>query len=423
MIRDTPTHTGKYFRLLAVASFGILIMIPSSSSSPAAVPKGCVEVAIYAQKMAIESMTIDLRLVSNVIACIKEMHRLYKTTNWKEVHNMIPSAVREVLHNLPNLGKNALAVATRTQGLFLLPLYSLYKVVNMFHEAMTLDMKYSMHREEFERLQIELELTIDQIHNEFLPNWEDSSTTALQKTSTDVLEKLDRFSVDLKRLARSIKSDIDRSYSNKDLAATSLVGSVFVLVTSLVTGNAPVAVLSGTTVVTSLASNAALDRAIRRLESLQHEVEITCNEIKEYRSRLAHEISQRRRAPRSDPSVVFLSSAIVISLCLLYLVVSRETIEDRPTGQTGTGRGLQTGRVGTRQRDKRAPRVRSAREGIPRFRMVRVLKKIKYKRWQKKAVNRETILSVESKQEENNNNNSTNDKQFPLNHVNTTDSI
>ena len=391
MFRDT--FHGKYFRLLAVASFGIL-MIPSSSSSPAAVPKGCVEVAIYAQKMAIESMTFDLRFVSNFIACVKEMHRLYQTTNWKEVHNMIPSAVREVLHNLPNMGKKALAVATRTQGLFLLPLYSLYKVVNMFHEAMTLDMEYSMHREEFERLQIKLELTIDQIHNEFLPNWEDSSTTALQKTSTDVLEKLDRFSVDLKRLARSIKSDIDRSYSNKDLAVTSLVGSAFVFVTSLVTGNAPVAALSGTTVLTSLASKAALDRAIRRLESLQHEVEITSSEIKEYR-RLAHEIiSQRRRAPRSDLSVVILFSVIVISLCLLYLVGLRETREDRPTGQTGTGRGLQTGREGTRQRDKRAPRVRSAREGIPRFRMVR------------------------AKQEENNN-----DKQFPLNHVNTRDSI
>lgn len=410
MFRDTFNE--KYFRLLAVASFGIL-MIPSSSSSPAAVPKECVEVAIYAQKMAIESMTFDLRFAWNFIACVKEMHRLYQTTNWKEVHNMIPSAVREVLHNLPNMGKKALAVATtRTQGLFLLPLYSLYKVVNMFHEAMTLDMEYSMHREEFERLQIELELTIDQIHNEFLPNWEDSSTTALQKTSTDVLEKLDRFSVDLKRLARSIKSDIDRSYSNKDLAVTSLVGSAFVFVASLVTGCAPVAALSGTTVLTSLASEAALDRAIRRLESLQHEVESTCSEIKEYR-RLAHEIiSQRRRAPRSDPSVVILFSVIVISLCLLYLVGLRETREDRPTGQTGTGR------VGTRQRDKRAPRVRSAREGIPRFRMVRVLKKIKYKHWQKKTVNRETVFPVESKQEENNN-----DKQFPLNHVNTRDSI
>lgn len=420
MFRDT-LH-GKYFRLLAVASFGFLT-IPPSSSSPAAVPKGCMEVAIYAQKMAIESMTIDLRLVSNVIACIKEMHRLYQTTNWKEVHNRIPSAVREVLHNLPNMGKKALAVATRTQGLFLLPIYSLYKAVNMFHQAMTLDIEYKMYRKEFERLQIELELTIDQIHNEFLPNWEDSSTTALQKSSTEVLEKLDRFSVDLKRLARSIKSDIDRGYSNKDLAVTSLFGSAFLFVTSLVTANAPGAVISGAAGLTSLACNSHLARTIRRLESLQREVEITCSEIKEYRFRLAHEISQRRRAPTSDPTVVILFSAIVISLCLLYLVVSRETVVNRPTGQTGTGRGLQTGRVGTRQRDKRAPRVRSAREGIPRFRMVRTLKKIKYKRWQKKAVNRETVFPVESKQEENNNDNVTNDKQFPLNHVNTRDSI
>ena len=402
MFRDT-LH-GKYFRLLAVVSFGF-VMIPSSSSSAVGVPKGCAEVAIYAQKMAIGSMTVDLRLVSNIIACIKELHTLYQTNNWKEIHNRIPSAVTEVLHNLPNLGKKALAVATRTQGLFLLPLYSLYKAVDMFHQAVTLDNEYWRHRKEFERLQIELELAIDQIHNEFLPNWQDSSTTALQKTSTEVLQKLDRFSADLKQLARIIKSDIDRSHNNKDWAVTSLFGSAFLFMTSLATGNVPGAVMSGAAGVTSLISNANLARTIRRLESLQHEVEITYDEIKEYRFRLAHEISQTRRARTSDLFVVLLFLVTATCLCLVYLVVSRETVVNRLTGQTGTGRGLQTGRVDPRQRDKRGPRVRSVREGVARFRTGRMLKKIKYRHWQKNAVNRETALPVESKQEENKNDN------------------
>lgn len=398
------TLQGKYFRLLAVVSFAFLI-IPSSSSPAVGVPNGCVEVVVYAKKMAIESMTIDLRLVSSIIDCIKELHKLYRTTDWKEIHNMVPNAVREVLRNVPNLGKKALAVATRTQGLLFMPLYSLYKAVDMFHQAMTLDMEYKKYRKEFERLQVELERTIDQIHTELLPNWEHSSTTALQKTTMEMLQKLDRFSADLKQLARFIRSDIDRSHSNRDWAVTSVFGSVFLFVTSLVTGSVPGAAFSGAATLTGLATNAALAGTIRRLESLQHEVEMTCNEIKEYRSRMVHEISLMRRASTSDFSVVFLFLVAAISLYLVYRtrVVSRETVVDGPTGQTGTGRGLQTGRVGARQTDKRLPRVRSAPAGIGRFRSPRVPSKIKYNHLHKKALNRETALPVESKQEENKN--------------------
>lgn len=391
----------KYFRLLAVVSLGFL-MIPSSSSSAVGERrmKGCVEVAIYVKKMAIEGMTIDLRLVSNIIDCIKELHRLYRTNNWKEIHSMIPNAVRDVLHNAQNIGGKALAVATITQSLFLMPLYSLFKAVDMFHQAMTLGIEYKEYEEELERLQVELELTIDQIHNELLPNWEHSSTTALQETSTEVLRKLDRFYADLKQLARNIKSDIDRSLSNRDRAVVSALGSVFLLVTSLGTGNVPGAVFSGVAIITSLVSNAALVEAIHRLESLQHEVETTCNEVKEYRSRLVHEISRTPRAPTSDLTVVvFLVTAFTLSLVYLVLVVSRETAVDRlPTGKTGTGRGLQKGRVGTRQRDKRAPRVRSVPTGIARFRTPRVLR-IKYNQWHKIAPNRDTVqfLSIRNK--------------------------
>lgn len=211
---------------MAVVSVGFL-MIPSSSSSAVGVPKGCTEVAVYAKKMAIEGMTIDLRLVSNIIDCLKELHRLYRTTNWKEIHNMVPNAVRKVLHNAQNMGEKALAVSTITQSLFLMPLYSLFKAVDMFHQAMTLEIEYKEYEEELERLQVELELTIDQIHNELLPSWEHSSTTALQKSSTEVLRKLDRFYADLKQLARFIKSDIDRGHRNRDGAAFLLLAPYF----------------------------------------------------------------------------------------------------------------------------------------------------------------------------------------------------
>ena len=386
------TSDGTYFRVLAVVAFG-LFMISSSSSSAVGVPKGCLAVAVYAKQMAIESITIDLRLVSNIIDCIKELHSLSRTTDWKEINSMIPKAVRDVLRNVPNLGKKALAVATRVQALCFMPLYSLYKAVDMFHEAMTLNMEYKMYRGEFERLQMELELAIDQIHNELLPNWEHSSTTALQKTSTEVLQKLDRFYAELKQLARFITSGINKSHSNRDWAVTSLFGSVFLFVTSLATGNIPVAAVSGAAGLTSLASNAALTRAIHRLESLQRDVEITCNEIKEYRSLLLHEMSQTRSAPVSNLSVVFHFLVTAISLCLVYLVVAREAV-DGPTGQTGTGRTgrIGTGRVGTKQRYRRAPRVRSAPAGIARFRTARVLKKVKYTHGHKNAVNRETVL-------------------------------
>lgn len=70
------------FQCFAVVFVASLLVSPSQTSS---VPKGCVEVALSAKNSMTQSITIDLKLVSNIIDCIKELHRLYKTTDWKAI--------------------------------------------------------------------------------------------------------------------------------------------------------------------------------------------------------------------------------------------------------------------------------------------------------------------------------------------------
>lgn len=383
----------KHLRLLAAMPFAVLLI---SSCQALSVPNGCLRVVAHAKKMTTEGMTIDLRLLPDIMDCAKELHKLYRT-DWKEIPSMIPNAVINVVDiicSVPNPGEKALNGFTRNQNLLFMPLCSLYKVMNTFHQAMSLQMGYKMYRREFERLQMELQFLLDQTQDELLPNWQSSSTTALQKTSTELFRKLDHFSAELKELLRIIQSSINKGQINRDLAVSSAQGSLWLCGLSIVTGTLPLAVFSGAVGVLSLASNVALTQTIQRLESLQRDVEITCKQIEGYRTFLAHEISQTRRG---TPISVVLLVALVTCLCIicLYLVVcivERGTGGAKPMGETERRR-LEIGQVRRmRQRKRRAPRVQSASAGIVRFRTVRLLKRVKYAQGQKRTVSTKLLL-------------------------------
>ena len=282
----------KYFRFpfqcFAVLFVASLLVFPSLTSS---VPKGCVEVALYAKNSMTQSMTIDLELVSNIIDCIKELHRLYKTTDWKAIWNMVPQEVRDVIRNVPDLGKKALAVAKRQKGLCFVSVYLLYRAVDLYDQAMSLEMDYKMYRKEFEWLQMELQPLIDLIHNDLLPNWEYLGTTILRKITTDVMVKLKHFNTELKQLVRAIHGDIKKGRSVKNWAAVFGFSSVPLFVTSVVVGNVPGAVALGVAGVTSFASHAVFAHTIWKLESLQNDVETMCNEIQEYQTLLEQKLT------------------------------------------------------------------------------------------------------------------------------------
>ena len=282
----------KYFRFpfqcFAVAFVASLLVSPSQTSS---VPKGCKEVALSAKNSMTQSITIDLKLVSNIIDCIKELHRLYKTTDWKAIWSMVPQEVRDVIRNVPDLGKKALVDAKRDKGLCFVSVYLLYRAVDLYDQAMSLEMDYNMHRKEFEWLQMELQPVIDLIHNDLLPKWEYLGTTILRKITTEVMVKLKHFHTELRQLVRAIHLDMTKGRSVKNWAAVFGFSSFPLFVTSVIVGNVPGGVALGTAVVASFASYAAMANTIWKLESLQNDMETMCNEIQEYRTLLEQKLT------------------------------------------------------------------------------------------------------------------------------------
>ena len=159
----------KYFRFLFYASgvllVAIMIICPTKAVS---VPKRCTEVAIYGKNWMMNGKPIDIKQLVNFINCIKELYKIYKTTDWKKIHSMIPQEVRDVICKVPNLGKNAVAVAQREKLCFVV-VYLLYRAVDLYDRTMSLNMDYKMYRNELEWLQMELRPLFALIHNELLP--------------------------------------------------------------------------------------------------------------------------------------------------------------------------------------------------------------------------------------------------------------
>lgn len=312
------------FQCFAVVFVASLLVSPSQTSS---VPKGCVEVALSAKNSMTQSITIDLKLVSNIIDCIKELHRLYKTTDWKAIWSMVPQEVKDVIRNVPHLGKKALAVAKRDKGLCFVSVYLLYRAVDMYDQAMSLEMDYNMHRKEFEWLQMELQPVIDLIHNDLLPNWEYLGTTILRKITTEVMVKLKHFHAELKQLVRAIHGDTKKGRSVKNWAAVFGFSSFPLFVTSVIVGNVPGAVVAGVAGVTSFASYAALANTIWKLESLQNDMETMYNEIHEYRTLLEQKLT----------FVTLLETfEVLIGLSVVLLFVWSQHINNQEGDEYGT---------------------------------------------------------------------------------------
>lgn len=260
----------------------IMIISPTQAVS---VPKGCTEVAIYGKNWMVDGKPIDIKQLVNFIDCIKELYKIYKTTDWKKIHSMIPQEVRDVILKVPNLGKNAVAVAQR-EGLCFVAVYLLHRAVDLYNRTMSLNIDYKMYQNKFEWLQMELRPLIDLIHNELLPQWEYLNTAALRKITTEVIEKLSRYQAELKQLVRVIHNDIKKGLSGRRWAAGFTLGSFVFSVASMIVGNVPGAISASTAGVTSLVNVGSLTATINKLESLQYDVEMMCNETEEYRSLL-----------------------------------------------------------------------------------------------------------------------------------------
>ena len=254
---------------------------------------------------------------------------MYKTTDWKAIRSMVPQEVTDVIRNVPNLGEKALDVAERDKGLCFVSVYLLHRAVDLYDQAMSLDMDYKMYRKEFERLQMELQPLIDLIHNELLPNWQYLGTAILRKITKQAIVKLEHFHTELKQLIRAIHGDIKKGRSGKNWAAVFGLSSVPLFLASVIVGDVDGAVTSGIAGVTSFVSHSALANTIGKLEYLQSDMEIMCNEIQEYRTLLEQKLT----------SVMLLETfELLIGLSVVLLFVWSQRINNREGDEYGRDR-------------------------------------------------------------------------------------
>lgn len=162
---------------------------------------------------------------------------------------------------------------------------------------------------------MELNSVLDLIHNRILPASEFFATEGTEKITEEVLAKLDNFHSDIKQLIREIHKEIIKAQSEKIRARVNGLSSLPVLVTSLLYGNVPGAILSGITAATSLHSHMDLTNVIGELESLQNEGQQRLNEIHEYRFLLQEKLTAAKYSLMSH-LLVFIFVIVLFSVVL-----------------------------------------------------------------------------------------------------------
>lgn len=273
---------GKYFRfrfslvLFSVAAFLSLI----SPTHEVSVPKECMEVALHAANTYLNDHTfLDAKVVNSFVDCTQKLYTIYKETDWKNVQNIIPQKVRDLVQKL---GKNPSAILKRG-GPGFLAAYLLYKSFDMYDRAMNLDVDIRMHRDVFELLQIEYQSLKDFMDEELIPLWEHLDSATSQMTSRIKLtEKLSRFHEALVQLLRDVYKDIKRGESDRRWTVAYGGASTAVCVGSIVTAN-----VFGAFACVGVASDvynfASFTESIKKLDLLLNEIKIMAIAISEYR--------------------------------------------------------------------------------------------------------------------------------------------
>lgn len=258
------------------------------SPSPAiSIPKGCTEVV---QNYGM-TQTIDLKLVSNIVSCLRDLQELYKSADWRAIQSLIPNEVKDAIRKAPKLWKNSVDIAKQSPGMCFVSVYLASRAVDMYDQTMRLQMVSKLYKKEFEWLQKELNAVLNLIRRKILPAPEYFPTRRMVKFTEEVLTKLDRFYSDHKQLIQQIRKDIPKVQHAKREATIIGIISIPVLLISLLFGNAVGVILSGIAGATSLFAYFAQTNVIKELESLLRVTEVRYEEIQEYRLLLQEKLA------------------------------------------------------------------------------------------------------------------------------------
>ncbi|XP_022808715.1 uncharacterized protein LOC111345692 [Stylophora pistillata] len=278
----------KYFRFrltpaLAFVSVFVFLLTSPTNQSALTLPNGCTEVAIYIKDWNGGNVnSLDVKRMNHFITCIQGLYEIYEKTDWKAGQKMIPQNVHDLVRKISSLTRSATFIAEGKEMGW--AVHMLYRSVDMYDQAMSLDLDYQSHRQEFQLLQMELKDVTYFINKELIPLRDHPGGATLgRKTTHLLLDKLSRINDALEQLIRPVDNSLKESVSKRRWAGLSGLFSTTACVGAFVFGNAPAGFACVATVFNVL-SLASLSSTMYKLECLLMDLKIMATEIEEYRT-------------------------------------------------------------------------------------------------------------------------------------------
>ncbi|PFX32949.1 hypothetical protein AWC38_SpisGene2241 [Stylophora pistillata] len=133
---------------------------------------------------------------------------------------MIPQNVHDLVRKISSLTRSATFIAEGKEMGW--AVHMLYRSVDMYDQAMSLDLDYQSHRQEFQLLQMELKDVTYFINKELIPLRDHPGGATLgRKTTHLLLDKLSRINDALEQLIRPVDNSLKESVSKRSLASLS----------------------------------------------------------------------------------------------------------------------------------------------------------------------------------------------------------
>ena len=223
------------FHLSRVLLLAFLLNSVNSPTQAFFLPGECVEVL---KNPSLAALTNDPKFQMNLKDCMQRIFNGVRQTNWKAVQASIPKELKDLIGKISNLTEKAVPY-TGTE-LMLLSLYLVGKSIELYQNVVDLEIDYRRQQIVFPKE--ELEIVIDSIENDFLPQFKNGNTVnipAIKKQS----QMLGRYLKKLEDLLQSVYEDVKKAASNRTWSAAYGSAAVAVCGLSFISGNLVVIII------------------------------------------------------------------------------------------------------------------------------------------------------------------------------------